>query len=62
MMNFSFFRSRFTSRSICQRLYSIGMGCLWLDLSGLERGYDQISEVVGSHGLGLVFGSYGLDS
>jgi hypothetical protein len=38
------------------------MGCLWLDLSGLERGYDQISEVVGSHGLGLVFGSYGLDS
>jgi hypothetical protein len=38
------------------------MGCLRLDLSGLERGYDQISGFLGSHGIGLVFGSHGLDS
>jgi hypothetical protein len=38
------------------------MGCLRLDLSGLERGYDQISGFLDYHGLGLVFGSHGFDS
>ena len=27
----------------------LGMGCLRLDLSGLERGYDQISGFLDSH-------------
>ena len=40
----------------------LGMGCLQLDLSGLERGYDQFSGSRCSHWPGLVFSLHGLDS